>query len=70
MEMLHYITETLSDSVVMRSLEEVLVAFLAKHRSEVGYSEEVFDLAVFLLCFCSPASAFELLSRIYTFIVP
>lgn len=48
----------------------VVKGFLSVHYKDIGFSNDIFDTAVFLLCFSSPIKAWKMLCRIYETTVP
>lgn len=56
-------------SNILSTLDRVLGTFL-QHFPEVGYAPELIFITLFLLCFASEASAYSLLTIIYSDIIP
>ena len=40
-EMFHYITTAMADQQALRQVKDVLVAFLMRHGTEIGYSDVI-----------------------------
>jgi hypothetical protein len=63
--MFNYLTVNIRDEELRATLNTVLTAFLNKYHLIVGLSQEILDVAMFLLCFCSPAHAYTVLVTLY-----
>ena len=70
MEFYYKMTNNISGDDIFDTIDSVVKAFLNQHSTSVGYNKDVFDLAVFLLMFFSPAKAWYVMCNIYTKIIP
>lgn len=60
-EVLSKLHNDMAEGDIKHKVKIVCQAFLAHNSNKVGFCESVFDLTVFLLCFCSPCKAFAIL---------
>jgi hypothetical protein len=54
----------------LKYIEWVCIAFLSKYGKEIGFSENLIELIIFLLCFTEPLKVWILLGAIYRKMIP
>lgn len=69
-EILHYLIRKERSQEAFANLKTVLTGFMHRHAIDIGYSNDLFDLAVFLLMFMAPHKAYKCLCYIYENFIP
>lgn len=64
-EFFSLVTEGKSEGEIKRSISDVMSAFLNKCYKQIGITQEIFDVGVFLCSFCEDHIAFKILVYIF-----
>jgi hypothetical protein len=59
-----------TENEIMQPLQSLLTALANKYEEELQINEDMKDLAIFLLCFCTPLTAYAILKKIYEELLP
>ncbi|CAD8061741.1 unnamed protein product [Paramecium sonneborni] len=68
-EFLFYLTKDIESDLLQQQICRVLGAILLQY-PEIGYSSDQVLITTFLLCYCSEASAYAILTILYSEIIP
>lgn len=63
--MLHYLQKYDNIDKILKDIIMILRAFVNRYHDIIGFSLELVDITIFLLCFNSPPSAYAILRILY-----